>query len=412
MTTDTLARTTLVVQMTAWSRSNAPAGWSFRRLARDTLVALIALGLTLGMLMGAHTAARRALDAPGVALAVVACLPLIAHRRWPLSVLALTTAASATLNGLGYALGPPFGPTIALFYVASDERTRGRLRDTAAVLVGVFALHVTVTAITRGSPAVSILAGIVVWSAAWMIGDQVRQRRGRRAELVERARRAERELDRERRLAVAEERTRIARDLHDSAAHAINVILVQAGAARLLGARDREATEQALSTIEAIARETIADIEHLVGELRDDRTDTAIEPPTGLAALQTLAERHRAAGLEVDLTTTGHPRVLAPGLDQAAYRIVQESLTNAARHGGGPAEVVVAYGSHELELTVANRMAVTADVGGRDGHLNGGHGILGMRERAALLGGTLEAGRSNGGFRVQARLPYAAESRT
>ncbi len=393
-----------------------PVGRSFARFLPDALVALVAFALTLAMLggihdnWGAHGSAWRGIDAPGVALAAAACLPLAARRRWPLSVFALTTAASATLDGLGYPLGPPIGPTIALFYVASDERTRGRLRDTAVVLVGMFAVHVGVIAITRGSAAVPILGGVVVWGGAWIIGDHVRQRRRRRAELVERARRAERELERERRLAVAEERTRIARDLHDSAAHAINVILVQAGAARLLGDRDRQATREALSTIEAVARETITDIDHLVRELRDDRADTAVEPPTGLAGLQTLAERHRVAGLDVDVTIRGRPRALAPGLDQAAYRIVQESLTNATRHGGGPAEVVVSYGPHDLELTIANRIAVAAGVGAGNGR-DGGHGILGMRERAALLGGTLEAGRSDGAFHVQARLPYTAEAR-
>ncbi len=384
---------------------------------RDAIVALVAFAFTLAVLggvhnhWGAHGSPWRAVDAPGVALAVVACLPLAARRRWPLSVFALSTAASATLNGLGYPLGPPFAPTIALFYVASDERTRGRLRDTAVVLVGMFAIHVGVTAITRGLPAVPILGGIVLWGGAWMIGDHMRQRRRRRGDLVERARRAERELERERRLAVAEERTRIARDLHDSAAHAINVILVQAGAARLLGDRDREATQEALSTIEDVARETITDIDHLVHELRDDRGDTAVEPPTGLAGLQTLVERHRAAGLGVEVTTRGHPRPLAPGLDQAAYRIVQESLTNATRHGGGPAEVTVTYGPDDLELTIANRVAVAAGAGGSNGRLDGGHGILGMRERAALLGGTLEAGPSDATFRVQARLPYTGGSR-
>jgi len=125
----------------------------------------------------------------------------------------------------------------------------------------------------------------------------------------------------------------------------------------------------------------------------------------------TIIERHRAAGLGVEVKTSGRPRTLSPGLDQAAYRIVQESLTNATRHGGGPAEVGVTYGPHDLELTIDNPVAVAAGVGGSNGRLNGGHGILGMRERAALLGGTLEASSSDGNFRVQARLPYTADSR-
>jgi signal transduction histidine kinase len=293
-----------------------------------------------------------------------------------------------------------------MFYVARDERTRARLRETAIVLLGLFAVHVGVTAITRGSTAVPILSGIIVWGCAWIAGDQLRQRRQRRADREERARRAERDVERERRLAAAEERTRIARDLHDSAAHAINVILVQAGAARLLRRRDPGGAEQALTTIEDVARETIGEIDQLIRGLRENgTTPTAadgIEPPTGLAALQTLAERHRAAGHEIRITIAGRPRSLAPGLDRAAYRILQESLTNAARHGSGPAEVTITYGDDELELSVSNP-AQTAANGER---AEVGHGILGMRERAALLGGSLHVRRPDAAFRVDAHIPY------
>jgi signal transduction histidine kinase len=249
-----------------------------------------------------------------------------------------------------------------------------------------------------------VLFGIVVWGGAWMLGDQLRQRRRRRVE-------RERDVARERRLAAAEERTRIARDLHDSAAHAINVILVQAGAARLLQRRDPDATRDALTTIEDVARETIGEIDRLVHGLRENGGGGAAAPvelPTGLAALDTLADRYRAGGLSIDVHVDGRPRPLSRGVDQAAYRILQESLTNAARHGSGAADVGVVYGESELELTVRNRLAhiAAADSGA------GGHGILGMRERAALLGGTLDVGRAEGEFRVEARLPYAgAEER-
>jgi signal transduction histidine kinase len=372
----------------------------------DVIVAVIAFALTLALL-GHRGGASRALDPLGGVLAAVACFPLLARRRAPLLVLAVTTAASATINGLGYALGPPFGPTIALFYVASDERTPARLRQTAGVVLGLFAIHVGTNAIAHhGFPTIPVLSGIVVWGGAWIVGDQLRQHRQRRADLEEQGRRAERDLERERRLAAAEERTRIARDLHDSAAHAINVILVQAGAARLLQRRDPDEAEHALSTIEDVARETIGEIDQLIRGLRENGTtptaDDAIEPPTGLAALQKLAERHRAAGQEITITISGRPRPLAPGLDQAAYRILQESLTNAARHGSGPAEVAITYGDDELELSVSNP-APTAANGGR---ADAGHGILGMRERAALLGGDLHAGRHDAAFRVDAHLPY------
>lgn len=373
--------------------------------ARDAVVALTAFGLTL-LLLGFGHNADRGLDPLGGLLAAFASLPLVAHRRFPLGVFALTTSASAVLNGLGYAVGPPFGPTVALFYVAEDERTRGRMLETAAVVLGFFAVHIGATAAAHGGfPTSSILFGIVVWGGAWILGDQVQQRRRRRADVEERIRRAQRDTERERRLAAAEERTRIARDLHDSAAHAINVILVQAGAARLLQQRDPEATRRALTTIEEVARETIGEIDALVHGLRENGAGDeppAVEPPTGLAALDTLVERYRAGGLAIEIHTAGGVRPLSRGLDQAAFRILQESLTNVARHGAGPAEVEIRYGESELELTISN--AAAADEGGEPA---GGHGILGMRERAALLGGDLEAGREGSSFSVRARLPYA-----
>jgi signal transduction histidine kinase len=372
----------------------------------DAIVALVAFALTLALMAGRGNATR-GLDVLGAVLAAITCFPLLARRRAPLTVLAVTTAASAALNGLGYALGPPFGPTIALFYVATDDRAQTRRPQAAAVLVGLLALHVGVTAITRSTTG-PILWAIIVWGGAWIAGDQLRQRRHRRAEAAERARRRELQLDRERRLAAAEERTRIARDLHDSAAHAVNVILVQAGAARLLQERDPAAVREALSTIEDVARDTIGEIDQMIRGLREDdeveRGAEVIEPPTGLAAVRTLAARHRAAGSEIEIRVVGRPRSLAPGIDQAAYRILQESLTNAARHGTGPAEVEITYGPRQLELAISNAMPAVAGAE----ETQSGHGILGMRERAALLGGSVDARSRNGRFRVHAWLPYSA----
>jgi signal transduction histidine kinase len=373
------------------------------RTTRDVVVALAALALTVGLLANGH-GSTRSIDVPGVALAAAATLPLIVHRRSPLGVFALTTAASAVIYGLGYQTGPPFGPTVALFYVANDDRARSRVGRTAAVVFGMFAVHLAAASISEGGfPTTPILFGVVVWGAAWGIGDAARGRRARQAEQAERTDSARRDTARERRLAAAEERTRIARDLHDSAAHAINVILVQAGAARLLQERDPEAARSALTTIEDVARETIGQIDQLVRGLRENGAgDEPVEPPTGLGALETLVERHRAAGMRVDVRVEGRPRPLPPGLDQAAYRILQESLTNAARHGGGRAAVAIAYGTSRLELEVENPVAPAA----AEAPMDGGHGILGMRERAALLGGTLAVERRDGRFHVRAGLPY------
>jgi signal transduction histidine kinase len=374
-----------------------------REIVWDVALAVAAFSGSLALLAtrGDSGADTRELDAIGVVLAVLASLPLVAWRRAPLAVFVATAVASSVLNGLGYAHGPPLGPTFALFLLAlNPERTRVPRSTTGVVVLGLFIIHVGAVGIAdRTFPTVPLLFGALVWGGAWVIGDRVRQRRARIVELEEQARR-------ERRLAAAEERTRIARDLHDSAGHAINVILVQAGAARLLSKQDPERSQAALETIEEVARETLGEIDQLVTALREDELPEAsggnVEPPLGLAALETLASRHRSAGLVVDIRARGAPRSLAPGVDQAAFRILQEALTNAARHGAGSAEVEIGFGPSALELAVSNPThsgVRVADVG---------HGIVGMRERAALLGGSLD-GASNGGFRVRAVLPYGRD---
>ena len=256
-------------------------------------------------------------------------------------------------------------------------------------------------------PGAEILWGILVWGGAWLAGDRTRLRRERMAELEERALRAEREAERERRLAAAEERTRIARDLHDSAGHAINVILVHAGLGRIRSEAHAEGARETFATIEEVARETVGEIDQLVGLLREDASGRhEVEPPAGLAALEPLVERHRQAGLEVTTRIEGSRRPLSPGVDRAAYRILQEALTNAARHGGDAAEVEVGFGPNALELMVANPLR--EDHPATDG--GGGHGLVGMRERAALLGGSLDVDARDGRFHVHARLPLLDDS--
>jgi signal transduction histidine kinase len=374
-----------------------------RELALDIAIAAAAFVGSLALLAGDSEADTRGLDLLGVLLAALASLPLVAWRREPLVVFALTAMASSTLNAFDYSLGPPLGPTAALFLLAlHPEKTRAPRWLSVTAVAGLYVVHVGGAAIGEGAfPTVPILFGALVWGGAWVIGDRVRQRRSRIHELEERARRAEREAERERRLAIAEERTRIARDLHDSAGHAINVILVQAGAARLLSEQDPKGSRAALETIEEVARETLGEIDQLVGALREDGHGT-VEPPPGLAVLDTLVERHGIAGLSVTVRKHGSQRPLPPGVDQAAYRILQEALTNAARHGDGHADVEITFGPSSLELAVTNPIPSNRAPGGAR------HGIVGMRERAALIGGNLEAGASDGVFRVQAHLPYGA----
>jgi signal transduction histidine kinase len=379
-----------------------------RQQVIDVGVAVAAFAGTLALMFvpesdEAHEPARDP-DALGFVLAGLASLPLLGRRRAPVLVFVFVAVASAVLFLLGYPEGPPIGPTVALYFLALS-RTEGwpRTAPIIGLVAGLFALHITLFGIGRERfPGGELLLGTILWSGVWIAGDRTRLRRERIAALEERALRAEREAERERRLAAAEERARIARDLHDSAGHAINVILVQAGAARLLQDQDPERAREALETVEEVARETLDEIDRLVGALREGRSGD-VEPPPGLAALDGLVERHRAAGLDVSVETRGSDQALARGADQAAFRILQEALTNAARHGSGSVEVDIAFGDSAVEITVTNPVANGA--GGE------GHGLVGMRERAALLGGTLETATSNGHFHLRARLPYGEGAR-
>jgi len=180
------------------------------------------------------------------------------------------------------------------------------------------------------------------------------------------------------------------------------VIAVRAGAARLRHQHDPDRSRVALEAIEELARQTADEIDHIVGTLREaGSADDVVALPAGLASLDTLIARQQEAGLEVRIDSSGAPRALGAPADQAAFRILQEALTNAARHGSGSARIELAFGDESVELTVINPVAARGASPSA-----GGHGLVGMRERAALLGGKLDAERANGTFRIRARIPY------
>jgi signal transduction histidine kinase len=372
----------------------------------DAALAVVVFALSLGLLAASGTNHASALGVPEVLLTALASLPVAARRASPLGVFVVMGVASAVLRGIAEPAGPPLGPSIALYFAASaSDESRAGVRLTLAVAVALLVAHVIAMGLNDGSfEGTPAAFGVVVWGGAWLAGDRARLRRERMAELEHRALRAEREAERERRLAAAEERTRIARDLHDSAGHAINVILVHAGLGRVSTEHDPGARE-AFGTIEDVARQTIADIDQMITALRDDGSNGAVEPPPGLAALETLTQRHRAAGLDVATGIRGDRRPLSPSIDRGAYRILQEALTNAARHGNGSAAVDIAFGPSLLEMTVAN--PVLPDETTRDSRR--GHGLVGMRERAAMLGGSLDTTVRDGHFYLHARLPLVPD---
>jgi signal transduction histidine kinase len=339
-------------------------------------------------------------------LAACSTVPLVVWWWAPGRVFVVTALPIVLLGGLGYPVGLPLGPTIALYlFAASRNKEDPWTRRNTATVVALFLAYLVATALAEsGFPWSEAAHTGLAWAAAWFAGERTRLRREQITELRDRALRAEREGERERRLAAAEERARIARDLHDAAGHAINVIAVRAGTARLR--RDPERSQAALQAIEDLARKTVAEIDQIVGTLRDRNSDEgAVDAPPTLASLETLVARHSAAGLDVSVVSEGGPRNLDVAVDQAAYRILQEALTNAARHGNGAARVSLAFRDTALELTITN----TASPAGAP-RANGGHGLVGMRERATLLGGSLEVERRNGSFCVRALLPYGGAS--
>lgn len=382
-----------------------------RDLVLDAAVAVLVLGLTLAMLeargLGMPDPGTRGADGLSTLIAAATALPLVVRRLAPFSVYAATSLATLALLALGYGVDIPFGPLFAVYTLAVATTGEGRpVRRVLALGAVVAFVPVALVAIAAtGMDIAGLVApGLLVWglffAGAWIAGDRTRLRRERVAELEERAHRAAVEAEQERRVAAAEERLRIARELHDSAGHAINVILVQAGAARLLHERDPDGSRRAIGTIEDVARNTIGEIDRLVRVLRDGESG-ADPAPVGPTMIDELIEHHRSGGLRVDADLDRPHRQPPPTVARATYRILQEALTNVARHGQGGADVTVRYGDSVVDISVTN------PVGPGGSATSGGHGITGMRERASLVGGTLEAGRAGGTFRLHARLPYA-----
>ena len=368
--------------------------------ATAVALALLALGVTLGEQSRSPDA--RVLDAPGLALLVGGTLAVAAARWWPQAAYAVAILSIAGYQALGYYTETPYflGALVAAFLVPrAGEWWRSVLLLAAAIP------PFGVAALVRQRPDF-LYAMIILIAAAILFGQaaaELRAASGRRQ--------AEARAEEERRM-LTEERLRIARELHDVISHSIATIGIQAGVAAHLLDENPEQAREALLAIKAVSRDAMRDLRGMLGVLRQS-TDEAEdrEPAPGLARLPELLERVRATGLHVDLDVDGEPTPMTPATDLAAYRVVQEGLTNVIRHAPGAlAHVHLRYIPDAVCVEVCDNGGSAA--AGRSVESAGtGHGLSGLRERAVALGGTLEAGPlERGGFRLLARLPSAQSS--
>jgi signal transduction histidine kinase len=337
-----------------------------------------------------------------VPASLVAGLALYWRRVAPLAVAAAVFGAVAGESLLGVSLDRPDSPLLvalaATYAVAAYRDLRIALAGMAIALAGIW---IGVAGQTTNNHSDFAFTAVVV-SAGWLVGRGMRGRVRQTAELAERTRQLEDAREAERLAAVAEERRRIARDLHDVIAHSVSVMVVQAGAAEDIFARNPEGVLEPIRAVQETGRAALVEMRRLLGLLREDG-ELGLAPQPRLADLDALAEQMRLAGLPVEVELEGNPRPLPIGVDLSVYRIAQEALTNALKHAGpARARLVLRYRESEVELEVV-------DDGSSSANGDGGHGLIGMRERVAVFGGTLEADRlPEGGFRVLARLPLAA----
>ena len=378
-----------------------PGDW----LAIDCVTAVL---LAVVFLVGSTRPAYGIPISVAYLLALVSTLPVAVRRIWPLPVLGVVLAGSVAAMAIGTGKDPSVAVALALYLVP----LRYPRRTSAAVLAGVLAATAAGTVAggaalgysEAGNVAARVAGEAAFLAAAWAIGAAVREQRAYAAGVREQAERRVQAQLAEARRTVAEERLRIAREMHDVVAHSLSLIAMQAGVGNYVaGARPEEAA-RALASIEATSRAAMREMRRLVGVLRDDQAEPELAPAHGLADVGQLITGTADAGVRVQLEIRGIQRRVPPGVDLAAYRIVQEALTNVVKHAQTTeSRVVVTYADDGvgLEITDAGHGApadcVTASTG---------HGIAGMAERVSVFGGEFHAGPVPGrGFRVAARLP-------
>jgi len=382
---------------------------------QDGAVAVVLMAFSIASLVD-HNPNDPKTDFWAYAIAVVGMGALAWRRTNPLGTLIVSAGAAVAMSSLGYGeAGLPFAAMVAFYSVAAHARRRIRL--VAFLLLGVAFVVLLLTNPTSDFHEADFLSNALAFAVVWIIGEGVRSRRERLANAIERAERLERERAEDARQAVSSERLRIAQELHDVVAHAMSVIAVQSGmGAHVIDTQPDEA-KKALQAIETTSRTALDELRRMLGVLREQGdSGGALAPAPRADEVHTLIETVRAAGVPVELHWDGMTADVMPpdSVLLNRYRILQEALTNVLKHAG-TASVVVTIVEHVGETTlevVDNGRGLAAAA--RKPGTPPGHGLVGMRERVALFGGTLEAGaRPGGGFRVFARLRWSdtADSR-
>jgi signal transduction histidine kinase len=373
----------------------------------DLLIVGGAVGATLEVALG-----RADADAPTrsswfvVPAVLLLTLPLLVRRRAPFAVPAVMLVLAMAVSFVDGRLVPyaffTFLSALTICFLL------GLLEDKRQALAGLAIAVAMGLIVTRNDPehvSGDYLFIPLIFTIVWVAGFALRHKLAEAREAEERARRAEHEREDRARAAVAEERRRIARELHDVVAHSVSVMTVQAGGVRRLLRQDQAREREALLAIEETGRTALAEMRRLLGILRGANELPSLAPQPGMATLGALVEQVREAGLPVEYRIEGEPVELPPGIDLSAYRIVQEALTNALKYAGpARAKVFVRYRAAWLELEIENDGRTEANGDG-----GGGHGLVGMQQRVELYGGRLVVGPRPGGagYRVRATLPLA-----
>jgi signal transduction histidine kinase len=380
-----------------------PHGW--RSLAFDVVLALLATGVEIATVAGSEEGAPSALS---IVLAVVGGGALVLRRLAPLAVLATTLAAGVAIVVLG---DEPAGVAggIALYTVAATCERRvslSALVPTAAIAAALSAA--TADATGRDASALfGATVAVLLSVGVWALGAYVQTRRRYMRALEERAAHAEREREQLARIAVHEERASIARELHDIVAHSVSVMLVGVRGARDVLRASPDVADDTLARVESSGEQSLAELRRILTLLRAPELGAESRPQPSLAELDDLVASYRDAGLPVHLDVIGEPQPLAGGVELSVYRIVQEALTNVLKHSR-PTRVTVTLVFRDSRLDVE---VVDDGTGVEHDGATTGHGIVGISERVALLGGELETGRrAGGGYRVAARLPIGGDA--